>query len=93
MAARGAPGTDSAPPPSDRQHTASVITVTHTHTRSGSQTDHQCVVVEVPGLYGQCVRVRVHNGVLQDVDGPGHVRREDALRPARQQVGLCQQSP
>lgn len=37
--------------------------------------------------------VRVDDGVLQDVDGPGHVSREDALCPARQPVGLCQQTP
>lgn len=51
---------------------------------------HQCVVVEVPGLGSECVCVRVHNGVFQYVDGPGHMVGKDTLRPAWQVVGFCQ---
>lgn len=50
-------------------------------------------MVEVPGLGGERVCVRVHDGVLHDVDGSGHVVREDTLCPARQVVGFRQQSP
>lgn len=54
---------------------------------------HQCVVVQVPGLGDQRLCLRVHDGVLKDVDRPGHMGGEDALRPARQPVGFGQQSP
>lgn len=47
-------------------------------------------MVQVPGLGGKRVCVQVDDGVLQDVDRPGHVSEEDALRPARQPVGLGQ---
>lgn len=54
---------------------------------------HQGVVVQVPGLGDEGVGFRVHNGVLQDVDGPRHVGGKDVLRPPWQPVGFGQQSP
>lgn len=50
-------------------------------------------MVQVPGLGDERVGLRVHDRIFQDVDRPSHVHGEDSLRPARQAVGLRQQSP
>lgn len=54
---------------------------------------HQGVVVQVPGLGDEGVGFRIHDGVLQDVDGPRHVGGKEGLRPPWQWVGFGQQSP
>lgn len=53
---------------------------------------HQGVVIKVPGLGSECVCVRVHDGVLQDINCAGHVVGKDALRPSWEVVGFCEQS-
>lgn len=50
-------------------------------------------MVKIPGIGDQNPVDRVHNGVFNDEDRAGHPRREEALSPPRQPVGLHEETP
>lgn len=54
---------------------------------------HKCGVIHVPGQRGEASVSGVDDRILDDVNRPRQIPREEALRPARQAIGLRKEPP